>query len=73
MDNLINREINPGINREINREIKIRVCKKCNEIKKLDFFPENRHTCKKCDREIRKEYFKKYHKKNYKLKKDIII
>ena len=60
-------------------EEKKRVCKKCDNIKNISMFPTTnnknsktltyRHTCKECEKEGRKAYFKEYHKKKYVSKK----
>jgi RNase P subunit RPR2 len=62
---------------------KKRVCKKCDEVKVLSLFPITmskksknityRHTCKVCEKEGRRQYFKDYHKKKYVSKKKVIV
>jgi hypothetical protein len=63
----------------MNCEEKKRICKKCDNVKVLSMFPTTnnknsksityRHTCKDCEKEGRKAYFKDYHKKKYVSKK----
>ena len=58
---------------------KRRVCKKCDEVKNISMFPITksknsksityRHTCKECEKNKRRAYFKEYHKKKYVSKK----
>lgn len=60
-------------------EYKMRICKKCDNIKIVTLFASTKnkksknqtysHTCKECEKSKRQLYFKEYHKIHYTTKK----
>ena len=50
-----------------------KLCKKCNNILKLDDFRSNRHTCKTCEKNYQKEYYSKNRETKIEKRRNYII